>query len=333
MSVELIGDQALWDEFVERSPYGLLFHRWDFLRIMEKHTRYQLFPYGIYRGNELICIFPLFYRYYNGLNMVFSPPPLTSVPYLGPVMAPVYDTLKQRRKETYLNTISDGIEAEIKRFTPDYTNFSFVPKFKDVRPFKWNGYNSEIFYTYYFSLDGTIESIWNNLDRECKKAIKASEDLGLTLRESNDTDTYYDIVKERYIEQGLNVPLISRTYLKELESTFPNEIKLYYLYKSDQIINIAINIEYKNKFIYWLGGVNLDKSIYSLEYLLWEIIKMKKSQGFTEMEIEGANVKRICAFKSKFNPTLAYAFNVYKKGFKGELAEFAYKNFIRKRWI
>ena len=152
MSVELIGDRALWDDFVEKSPYGLLFHKWDFLKIMEKHTNYQLLPYGIYRGNELICIFPLFFRYYNGFKMVFSPPPLTSVPYLGPVVSPVYDTLRQKRKEIYCNAIGDDIDQEIKKLMPNYTSIITAPEFIDMRPFKWNGYCVDTHYTYVIDL-------------------------------------------------------------------------------------------------------------------------------------------------------------------------------------
>ena len=40
--------------------------------------------------DELICLFPLYYRRYRGLKLIFSPPPQTMVPCLGFVMGPVY---------------------------------------------------------------------------------------------------------------------------------------------------------------------------------------------------------------------------------------------------
>lgn len=52
MTVTMINDKDLWDRFVDESPYGLLFHKWDFLHIIEKHTGYQLLPYGVYKGNS-----------------------------------------------------------------------------------------------------------------------------------------------------------------------------------------------------------------------------------------------------------------------------------------
>jgi len=38
MAVELLEDKRRWDRFVETSPQGLLFHKWDFLKTVERHS-------------------------------------------------------------------------------------------------------------------------------------------------------------------------------------------------------------------------------------------------------------------------------------------------------
>ena len=60
MVVELLEDKKRWDEFVETSPQGLLFHKWDFLKTVERHSNDQFLPYCVYSGEELRCIFPFF---------------------------------------------------------------------------------------------------------------------------------------------------------------------------------------------------------------------------------------------------------------------------------
>ena len=50
MAISIIDDSELWDRTVDQSPYGLLFHKWDFLKIAEKHTGWKLLPYGVYKG-------------------------------------------------------------------------------------------------------------------------------------------------------------------------------------------------------------------------------------------------------------------------------------------
>ncbi|HTY91886.1 MAG TPA: GNAT family N-acetyltransferase, partial [Methanocella sp.] len=333
-SVELIGDQALWDEFVERSPYGLLFHRWDFLRIMEKHTRYQLFPYGIYRGNELICIFPLFYRYYNGLNMVFSPPPLTSVPYLGPVMAPVYDTVKQKRKEIYGNAIGDEIDAEIKKFMPNYTSIITAPEFIDVRPFKWNGYGVENHYTYVIDLRDPLGVIWKNFGKDCRERIKSFGKPGVKIEQSYDVARLYNMLKKLFNDQGMNLPLTGQAYLDDIFQTFPDNLKIHFLTQDKTLQDIEVSCEYKDTFRLLWGLSIINKKLYgNQEFATWELIKRAKESGYKKFEIVGANTQRFCTYQSKFNPSLEMFFTLTKTDLIGNLAQWSYYNLVRKKLI
>jgi hypothetical protein len=53
MDVELLDDKKLWDQFVEHSPQGTLFHKWDLLKIVERHSsssfcRSDVYPFFYY---------------------------------------------------------------------------------------------------------------------------------------------------------------------------------------------------------------------------------------------------------------------------------------------
>lgn len=333
MSIEMIKDKELWDKFIDTSPYGLLFHKWDFLNIIEKHTGYKLLPYGIYKGEELVAIFPLFFKKFKGLKTIFSPPPQTGVPYLGFVMNQEYDTLKQRRKESYLNTVIDEINGEIINLSPNYISISTIPNFLDMRPFKWNGYTINTHYTYVIDLEKSLDNIWKDFDESCRRAIRKSDKYSISLKQTYDVDTFYNIMTDRYAQQGLNLTIISPEYVKEIISTFSKNVDLYFLYNNNDIIDITSNFKYKNKFSFWMGWVNLQKSIPSNEYIAWECIKKTKAEGFKKLEITGAGIRRLCLFKSKFNPSLEICFNVHKKDTLGKMVEWAYLNFIKRRWI
>ena len=75
MVVELLEDKKRWDQFVENSPQGLLFHKWDFLKTVERHSKYRFLPYCVYSGEQLRCIFPFFVGRDHGLTVMHSPPP------------------------------------------------------------------------------------------------------------------------------------------------------------------------------------------------------------------------------------------------------------------
>ena len=97
MSVRIIEDESLWDRFVDESPYGLLFHRYRFLRIAEKYNSGKLLPYGIYKGSELVGIIPLFVKRINGIKLVYSPPQssISYIPYMGFIATSKYNSFTQ----------------------------------------------------------------------------------------------------------------------------------------------------------------------------------------------------------------------------------------------
>jgi len=325
-------DKEKWDDFIEKSPYGLLFHKWDFLKIVEKHSNQRLLPYGIYRGENLICVSPLFFKKEKELKMVFSPPPQMGIPYLGIVMSNEYDTLKQNKKEGFLNVVADEIVLEIKNYAPNYIYFSTHPGFLDIRPFRWNGYAVEIYYTYIIDLNGSIENIWNGVTKQTRKDIGKTNER-IRLENNKSVDIFYKIMVDRYREQGLNYPIISASYLKDLIDTFKNNISLYFAYCDDEIVGSCMVVHYKDRYITWMGGAKPKNNIHANEHITWELIKLAKSGGYTKFELQGAGMRNLCLFKSKFNPSLEISFGLYKKDTLGKIAEWLYLNFKRKKWF
>jgi hypothetical protein len=332
MVVELIKEKEVWDNFVDRSPYGLIFHKWDYLKITERHTGYKLLLYGIYKGDKLIGIFPLFYKKIKGLKTVFSPPPQTGIPYLGFVMNKEYNTLKQNKKENYLNIIADEINDEIKKFSPNYISISIVPEVLDIRPFKWNNYQVNIGFTYFLDLNRTLDDIWNDFKKNLRSKIKRAEELNLKVLESDDLSILYDLLKQRYEEQGMNFPIVSRNYLEDLLKAYPKNLGLYYLYDNNEVIGGRMTQEYK-RFLLWMGNPKIKNYICGSDYMNWKMIQRAKTRGYKEFEIWGAGVKNLCQFKSKFNPSLAICFTIHKKDALGKTAEWVYLNFIKKSWV
>lgn len=300
------------------------------MKLIEKHSGYTLLPYGVYMGHELICVFPLFQRRSMGLKMVFSPPPQTAVPYLGPVMTPVYDTLKQRRKESYMATVADEIEEQIKKLAPSYTHFVAVPGLTDVRHFKWNGYSAESLFTYTIDLTRPLDEIWKGFGKDCRERIRDFRKTSFTQKESDDLGTFYRLSQELYGQQGLSLPLLGQPYLEEVMRCFPDNLKMYFLLRGGEIVDIEGVYAYKDRYkLLW--GISDEKSRGHQEYHTWDLIQKAKEQGFREFEIVGANTRRISHYQSKFNPSMSMYFSVQKMNAIGNVAQWSYKNIIRRR--
>ena len=105
-------EAAVWDKIVDSSPHSTIFHTWKWLKITEKHSRSRLYPVMGYKGTTVIGIYPLFFQKMFGISCVFSPPPATAVPFLGPIIVG-YDALKQNKKESVFLNFQKSIDEFI----------------------------------------------------------------------------------------------------------------------------------------------------------------------------------------------------------------------------
>lgn len=328
MAAEIIKDASIWDEFVDSSPYGTLFHKWNSLKIIERHAGFQLKTFGVYKGEKLLGLFPLYYKKSSGVKMLFSPPPRTGIYYLGFVLSNDYDSQKQSKKEGDLGYFSDEMEKIIEEMAADYVLINTVPGFLDTRFFRWNKYSVEPNYTYAIDLCRPLEEVWNGFHKYLRRDIKNAENAGLTFWPTDDISAFYSMQSRRYKEQGMPDPLISEDYLKDLYRAYPDNIKMYYIHdKNGEIISATATQEYKDRSRGWMG---LMKTIgHANEFLVWNLIQLSKARGFKKFEIIGANVKNQCPFKSKFNPGLETNYIISKRNVRGRMAEWAYINIIK----
>lgn len=326
MAARIIEDEAVWDRFVESSPYGTLFHRWKFLKIMEKYSGYTLMPYGIYRSEELSCVFPLFYKYEKGLKIVASPPrqSILYVPYLGFVMSREYDRLKQHKKEHFLDEVFQDIDKEISRLSPNYVSIVPVPESLDFRPFMWSGYTVDMGYTYMIDLKQSEQDLWNNLTKSCRKDIKEWERRALTMKPEHDVERFFQIMKSNLTGEG---PTFfhnqSPQYVKEIMEAFPDNVKMLSMCEGDTPRQLAVNIIYRDKALMWMSGKPDEKDSCG-EYFIWKIIQDARKQGALTIENWGTGQKRLCQYKSKFNPSLEITCAIRKQDNLAKLAAWTY---------
>ena len=331
MAISIIDDRELWDRTVDQSPYGLLFHKWDFLKIAERHTGWTLLPYGVYKGETLLSLFPLFYKRDLMLKSVFSPPPMSCIPYLGPTMNAGYNDVKPGTRESFLHTVVDEVSAGIRKLSPSYVYVQMPPGYNDIRPFKWNGYAETSHYTYFIDLDRPLGEILKGFDKNLRWTLKKVSELPLTLKRVSDAETFCDIVGKRYAEQGLTFPIPGPRYLKDLLEAYPDNVKMYFLYHGEEIASVITVCQYKGRMIYWMGNARLDSGIAGNDYMLWAFIRKAKEEGCTELEIQGAGDRRLWHFKSKYNPRLEVCYAATQKNELGRAAEWAYFNIKRKK--
>ncbi|PKL56056.1 MAG: GNAT family N-acetyltransferase [Methanomicrobiales archaeon HGW-Methanomicrobiales-6] len=330
MTIGLIDDRDAWDTFVDESASGRLFHKWDFMKVTEKHTGFTFLPYGVFKGNELIAIFPLFQKQVHGLNLLLSPPPLQSVvPYLGFVMGRRYDTAKQSKKESMLKVVGDDLESEFAALAPNYLAITQVPGFIDVRRFLREGYDSRLHFTYVIDLAPPLSEIWNSFSSNLRTKLRKAEKNGYRMDKSMDLTIFYSTVSERFSDPDMNIPMISRAYFEDLFRAYPDNLGLYYLYDDEgNITGVQATQEYK-AFTLWMGAPKMT-AMPGNEFLQWLLLQQAKDEGYRHMENVGANNENLNLFKSKFNPSLTLFLELSREDLFGRVARWAYSTIASK---
>jgi hypothetical protein len=324
MAVELLDDKKLWDQFVENSPQGLLFHKWDFLKTVERHSKCQFLPYGVYSGEQLRCIFPFFITRRLGLTVMCSPPPHAQIPYLGIAFDPSVQALKALAREKIFEQVTGELCREIDKFAPNHVYFQTVPNFLDVRSFIWKNFTAHLLFTYAIDLERSLDEIWSGFSRRCRQGIKPLSALSPQIRQTNDVSLVLDIWRERFRERGIEVPLLSDSYLKELVAAFPQDITVYSVSIDGRLAAATVCcVMCEDRYGYWIGNVSARTDLTTNEYLIWGIIQHAKSEGFKKLDLFGAPNQRISKFKSKFDPVLEPFCYVEKTDTRSKIVDFA----------
>jgi hypothetical protein len=323
MAVELLHDKKIWDQFVENSPQGTLFHTWDFLKIVERHSGSQLVPYAVFLGTKLRCIFPFFVTRRLGLTIMRSPPPDAQIPYLGPAFDPSVAGLRAHKKQNILQQVTDEVCKEIDKISPNFVSFNTVPSFIDVRTFEWKDYKVQLGFTYAIDLEKPLEQIWSGFGRRCRQGIKHVSALSPQIRHTNDVSLVLGMWRERRKEHGERQNLFSDRYLEELAAAFPQRVTVHSVSIDGRVAGaIACCVLREDRYGYWIVGVNVRRDLNTNEFLIWEIIQHAKSEGFKTLDLIGAWPQGLSRFKSKFDPVLEPYCWVGKADALGKIALF-----------
>ena len=333
ITLKICEDQEEWDELVDKSPYGTIFHTWKFLKIMEKHTPSKLYPLIGLKGTTLIGVYPLFYQRTLFLKMIFSPPPHCAVPYLGPLILD-YNKLKQSKKESifinFQKAVDDFVSSEL---NASYISISTSPGLIDSRPLRWQGYEVEPKYNYIIDLKPPVEEIWIKFKNVLRNDIKRTERKEVVVEEGMKEDflKIYRYTKERYSEQK-RVVLTKEEYLSELYDSLNSEnLRVFIAKYNGEYAGGVVLLYHKNKVIAWVGTPKSKlKGLAINDLLQWDVIKKSKEGRFSCYEEMGANTERLCYFKSKYNPELEVYFSAkkYLSSF-AKITEFGYLKILK----
>jgi len=325
IDIKVVGDEdsELWNKLIASASHSTIFHTWEWLKVMEKHTwvkfmgkkiEGKLYPLIGFHGNEPVALFPIFAYYCSPFTILCSPPAHTDIPYMGPIFIN-FEQLRQNKRESLYTGFQESVEVFINtKLRASYISVLSVPHMVDARPFKWAGYQVEPLYTYQVDLKVEREKIWEGFDRGLKANLKkALKHISVVEGGLQDIKPIYTSLVERYRQQKIT-PRISLDFLLDLYNvSTPETMKILVAEHQGRYIGGLIALAYGDTTSAWIGTTKTQlRGLYPNELLHWKMIEWACEQGYKSYEIIWANTQRLCRFKSKFNPSLVGYFHATK---------------------
>ena len=320
-----------WNDYINSASHGTIFHMWQWLKIMEKHTNSTLYPLQIFKGSSHIANYPVFLKTKGNFRFALSPASHTNSIYLGPVLQN-YDSYAQKTKEDYLI----GIQSEIDRFLFSELKCNFVrlrtaPGLSDSRFLLWAGYKVEPNYTYRLDLSNGLDDIWKKLHKTIRTNVKSAQGKGVFIEKGNINDILFieSELNKRFFEQGIKKNDHSAFLCDIFDEFNANNLEIDVAKYHGKTVSGIIHLIH-NGIVYQWTGVPKPQipGLSPNELLVWESITSAYENGQKYYEfMDGGIDQRLRIFKSKFNPDTCIWYSAEK--FSHPVYEFA-KNITQK---
>ncbi|MGD0780583.1 MAG: GNAT family N-acetyltransferase [Dehalococcoidales bacterium] len=296
-------EYSLWDNFVEESPNGTIFHKTFWIRDSGR----KFIIYGYFKGGELYAGIPL--TYINKLGIKIASQPIL-IPYLGVIF--------KKQDTKYVNRLTQEKEMSreiARRLKMDFyiVSFSSCPGLADFQPFLWEGFSAEVNYTYIINLENSLDDIWKAMDDRARNIIRKAEKDGICVVMSDDFNQTLNLVEKTLARQDMSTifKLTAMNYNDLLRAR--GQCKSFFAKdkKGDYIAVVYIVWDSKRSY-YLLGGYDAERShIGASSIAVWEAIKYtKENLGLREFDFEGSLISQVELFFRKFGGMLTPYYNI-----------------------
>jgi len=303
-------DYPLWDELVDKSLYGTIFHtsQWQIIAGNDSKDKTEFF--GAFSQNRLIggCVIH-FNHIHNFFSIATTNLPLT--PYGGVVINQCEST-KIREKEKVEAEIIHSLVASIKQRKPHSISLTMSPHIIDIRPYIWDGWKETVRYCYILPLTDNIE---DSFSQAVRRSVKKAKKSGIVIKRKFDKKLYWDLTLDTYNKQGKQPP-----FSKKLLFAFIDYIQIKNCGEmwiaetsSGEVASAEIFI-WDNKMAYRWSAASNDqyKELGATSFILFEMMIYLKEKGFKNINLMAANTPHLAKFISSFNPELIPYYSVGK---------------------
>ena len=228
-------------------------------------------------------------------------PPLN--PYLPVVFYPT-PTNKETRLYNHWMSSSNLLAEEFLRYRVK-GSVVFSPEVLDIRQWQWQGFLSDVRYTFYLDLPFSIEQVAPSVRNRINKANKTNFSCEIATK-----DTFSEVIEcllETEVRQKFNYRLNVRDLEMALELIGKESFRVYVARdSSDEVASSEIVISVPGlRAIHWIAGARRKfLSSGASQLLIWYILTDLWQHGATGSDFVGANLPTTSAGKADWGGKL-----------------------------
>lgn len=306
LEVSEADDGFPWDDYVNDAPTGCFFHLEGLLDALKRLTGSALHRLVFRKGNEVVAVCPLFLSRRGPLRAAYSPPLQGAVHHMGPVFVG-YEGLAARKRSQLLQGFQAALDGFLtERARCNYVELRYSPGFVDARSLQWAGYAVSLLYTRLLDLRRGADALWSDVGSDLRRNVRRCRDRVVSREGSaEELEAFVRMVRDRYREVEVGYPL-SESFVAEVFRTLgPRHVRLFLAEEAGELQTGLILALHRRRATVWHGSIRPKSSSLPVnDHLHWFAIQWALEHGLKEVEIMGADNRRLEEFKAKFNAPL-----------------------------
>jgi len=312
---------AEWDKLVDNSPQGTIFHHTNWLTHFKGLMNLRIL--GCFKKDQLIggCVINVHRDWFLKSVANFGIEQVV-VPYEGVVLKKFPENTKVRAIERFYRDVCEAFSNYFESEGFHYVRLVNSPGVVDVRPFTSMEWDSKVKYTYYLDLP---TANLKNFSRDVRRNIKKAEKYEIILEKSNNAQTFFELYRQMLTRKD---QLIAAKLMKKIFERIIPQLKkkglgqmLIAKSSSGQAMSGEIILFDKKRAYGWLAATHSDFLNTGVSSKLrYYLIQELQKNGFSEIDLVGADGWGTSDFKAGFNPRFVSYYIVIKSSFTHKMA-------------
>ena len=267
-----------WESFIGHSNNGTLFHHRKFLNYHPK-DRFEDHSLMAYKKDKLLSIFPAAVKIDNGERLLISHPGATMGSFVVPLnlsFADAMELVKVLVKYTSKKSF-DGLRITL----PPSLYQSRISNYMDFAFLKQGFTYAKRDITSVLFLEDKIENNLQKFRSSHRRAVRKAQDSGVVVRQSEDYQTFYNILVKNLSIRHDVAPTHTLHELLDIKKRFPKDINLFAAYLDNEMLAGVVNFIINEHVVlaFYISHREKYQEYRSVNLLFYSIFKWAISKG------------------------------------------------------